>query len=98
MPSVSENRSLRKVTQTPICTHHRLSSGLRTDSRDFMTRPFLLSISVFVFSFLHYFFVFFGSVRQIKLATRQLLGARKYSLSYRIVVDVFYRPKHAYYG
>jgi len=31
--------------------HHRLPSGLRTDSTDFMTEPFLLSISVFVFSF-----------------------------------------------
>ena len=27
----------------------------------------------------------FGSVRQIKLAVRQLLGARKYDVSYRIV-------------
>ena len=27
----------------------------------------------------------FGSMRQIKLAVRQLLGARKYSVSYRIV-------------
>jgi len=27
----------------------------------------------------------FGSVRQIKLAIRELLGARKYSASYRIV-------------
>ena len=31
--------------------HHRLPSGLRTDSTDFTTRPFLLSISIFVFSF-----------------------------------------------
>jgi len=29
--------------------------------------------------------LFFGSVRQTKLAIRQILGARKYSLSYRIV-------------
>jgi len=32
--------------------------------------------------------LFFGSARQIKLATRQLLGARKYSLSYRIISEV----------
>ena len=44
-------------------------------STDFTTGPFLLSVSVFlVFQFLHYSFLF-GSVRQIKLATRQLLGA-----------------------
>ena len=34
--------------------------------------------------FLFYGF-FFGSVRQIKLAIGQLLGAGKYSVSYRIV-------------
>ena len=34
-------------------SHHRLPSGLRTDSTDFTTGPFLLSISVFMFSFLH---------------------------------------------
>jgi len=38
------------------------------------------------FSFLRYSFCFcFGSVLQIKLSIRQLLVARKYSLSYRIV-------------
>ena len=43
----------------------------------YLIGPFLLSISVFVVvSFLHYLIVF-GSARQIKLATRQLLGARK---------------------
>ena len=31
--------------------HRRPPSGLRTDSTDFMTGPFLLSISIFVFSF-----------------------------------------------
>ena len=58
-----------------------------TESTDFMTGPFLLSILVFVFlSFLHYSFCFcFGFVRQIKPVIRQLLGARKYTLSYRIV-------------
>jgi len=56
----------------------------RTDSTDFLTGPFLLSSSVFVSSFFITLFLF-GSVRQIKLAVRQLLGARKYSVSYRIV-------------
>ena len=43
---------------------------------DFTTGPFLLSISVFFcFSFFHYSFLF-GSVRQVKLAIRQLFGAR----------------------
>ena len=41
---------------------------------DFTTGPFLLSISVFLFLVSSLFFVF-GSVRQIKLGTRQLLGA-----------------------
>ena len=51
-------------------------SSLRTDSADFTTGPFLLSISVlYLFQFLHYSLLF-GSVRQTKLATRQLLGAR----------------------
>jgi len=31
-------------------------------------------------------------VRNIKLATRQLLGARKYSPSYRIVIEAPTRP------
>jgi len=55
---------------------------------DCMTGPFLLSISVFWFWFSS-LLCFFGSVRQIKLATRQLLRARKHSLWYRdpIVVD-----------
>jgi len=43
----------------------------------------------------------FGSVRQIKLPTRQLLGGRKYSLSYRIVsnsdntMTLSYRQGHS---
>jgi len=48
-------------------SHHRLPSSLRTDSTDFMTGPFLLSSSVFCF-FITVFL--FGSVQQIKLATR----------------------------
>jgi len=54
---------------------------------------FLLSISVFVFSFFSLLFLF-GSARQIKLATRQLLGARKYSyriVSYRIAAKFILR-------
>ena len=34
-------------------SHHRLPVGLRTNSTDFMTGPFLLHISVFVLSFLN---------------------------------------------
>ena len=56
---------------------------------DFMTGPFLLSISVLVFSFFITLFVFFGSVQQIKLAICQLLDACKYSVLYHIVVKVF---------
>ena len=48
-----------KPTSFTNLSHHRLSSGLRTDSTDFMTGPFLLSISIFVFSFLYYSFCFF---------------------------------------
>ena len=36
-----------KPTSFTNLSHHRLSSGLRTDSTDFMTGPFLLSISIF---------------------------------------------------
>ena len=64
-------------------SHDRLPSRLRTDSTDFMVGPFLLSISVFVSSFFITLFLF-GSMRHIKLAIRQLLGAHKYSVSYRI--------------
>ena len=66
-------------------SHHRLPSSLRTDSTDFTTRPFLLSISVF-FVFIFFIILFLiGSVRQIKLATRQLLSAHQYTPSYCIV-------------
>jgi len=44
-----------------------------------MTEPFLLIISIFLFlvsSLLFFYSFLFGSVRQIKLAIRQLLGAR----------------------
>jgi len=68
-------------------THHRLPSGLTTDSTDFMTGPFLPSISVFDFSFFITLFLF-HSMRQIKLATRQLLGTRYYSPSYPTVCCV----------
>jgi len=39
-----------------VFSGHRLRSGLRTDSTNFMTGAFLLSISVFYFTFLHYSF------------------------------------------
>jgi len=75
-----------KPTSSSNLSYHRVSSGVTTDSMDFMTGPFLLSFSVFVFSFLHYSYCFCCiSMRLNKLATHQLLGARKYSLSYRIM-------------
>ena len=58
-----------------------LPSGLRTDSTDLITRPSLLSISFFSLVLFTTSSVFFGSVWQIKLATSQLFGAWKYSLS-----------------
>ena len=42
-------------TSFTIISYHKLSSGLRTESMDVMTGPFLLSNSVFVFSLFHYF-------------------------------------------
>jgi len=58
----------------------------RTDSTDFTNGPFLLSISVILFLVSSLFFFLFGSVQQIKLATRQLLGAccACYSPSYHM--------------
>jgi len=38
-----------KPTSFKNPSHHRFSSGLRTDSTDFMTGPFLLSILISVF-------------------------------------------------
>jgi len=61
-----------------------------------MIGPFLLSISVFVFfSFLHYSFLF-PLVRKIKLSIRQLLDARNYSVSYRIVLKVVNLHRRVY--
>jgi len=62
-------------------SRHRLSSGLGIDSRPFF---FLATLFLFLVLFIT-FSVFFNPVRKIKLATRQLLDARKYSLSCRIV-------------
>jgi len=67
-------------------SHHRLSPGLITDSTDFMTGPFCSEHLCFLFLVLFITPLFFCSVRQIKLATRQLLGSPKYSLSYRIII------------
>jgi len=62
--------------------HETTSATFRWDSQlMYIAGPFLLSISVFVCSFFVTFL--FGSVRQIKLAIRQLLGA-----SYRIVLYI----------
>jgi len=38
---------ISRLTSFTNLSHHRLPSGLRTDSTDFITGPFLLSISVF---------------------------------------------------
>ena len=48
-----------------------------------MTGPFLASRLLLLVSSLLFLF---GSLRQIKLAIRQHFGARKYSVSYRIVL------------
>ena len=56
------------------------SSDLGIDSMDFMTGPFLLSISLFVLVFF-ITLCFFGSVLQIKLA----LPINFYSLLYHII-------------
>ena len=46
-----------KPTSFISLSYHRLTPGLRTDCTDFMTGAFLLSISVFVLSFLLVFFM-----------------------------------------
>ena len=58
--------NLIPVPRSPTClfmftnlSHHRLSSSLRTDSMDFMTGLFLLSISVFLFLVSSLLFLFF---------------------------------------
>ena len=56
-------------------SHHWLPSSLRTDSADFITEPFLLSISFFLFLVSPLLFFLFGFVRKIKLAVQQLFGA-----------------------
>jgi len=64
-------------------SHHGLHSGLRTDSMDFITDR---NAPRFFKVFFQYSFSF-GSVQKIKLAIRQLLGARKYSASYHIIIS-----------
>ena len=73
-PSLFHSR-LKTCTSSTNLFPHRLPSSLRTDSTDFTTGPFLLSIFVLCFSIFFILFLF-GSVRQTKLASRQLLGAR----------------------
>jgi len=67
----------RPTSFTNLSHHHRLPSNHRIVSTDFMTGPFLLSISVFVFSFFITLFLF-GSMRSWLLVSF-------YSPSYRIV-------------
>jgi len=69
------------------------SSGLRTDSTDLWLNHFFWASRFLFFSlFITLFCFFFDSVRQIKLAVRQLLGAlpRKYSVSYCSFCDMKY--------
>jgi len=56
-----------------------------------MTGPFLLSISVFIFSFLHYFFCC-GSVQQIKLA--MLVFGRTLIYVVEIEIEISTRTLH----
>ena len=51
--------STSKPTSFTDLSHYRLSSGLRTDSTEFVTGPFLLSISVFCFLFSSLLFFWF---------------------------------------
>ena len=60
---------------------HRLPSSLRTNSTDFATGPFLLSISV-LFLVSSLFFFLFGSVRQTKLAHANIV---RHIISYHII-------------
>jgi len=84
-PSLFHSRLETYISSTNL-SHHRFSSCFRTDSTDFMTGPFLLSIFGFclflVFS-LGLLLLFVSSVRQTKLDVRQIFGAHKYSLPYR---------------
>jgi len=67
-----------------VFPHRRLPSSFRTDPTDFITGQFLRSISVFVL--VSPLLFLFGSMRQIKLTVRQLLGACKYiPSSYRVI-------------
>ena len=59
-PSLIHSRlKSQNLPLSQIFSLHSLPSSLRTDSTDFTTGPFLLSISVFVFSFSLFFFVWF---------------------------------------
>jgi len=73
---------IRKYCKYYVQAISRIQRPLRPASVFFMRQA---SQFFLFFSFLHHSFYFFGSVWQFKLATRQLLGARKYSLSYRII-------------
>ena len=51
-----------RPTSVANLSHHRLSFGLKTDSTEFMTEPFLLSISVFGRPFVKRFALCYRSV------------------------------------
>jgi len=76
---------LKTYTSFTNLTHHRLSSSPRTDSKD---HGWTVSSEHLVFLFLVFIpllFLFIGSVRQIKLAICQLLGACKYRIVGRLI-------------
>ena len=62
--SKRHNTPSSRPTSFTNLSHHRLPSTIRTDSTDFMTGPFLLSISVFMVALWnradHYIFVVFS--------------------------------------
>jgi len=79
-PSLFHSRGSKRISFTNL-SHHRHSYS----SPRFYNRTVSSEHLGFILSLLHCSFCLYWFVRQIKLATRQLLGARKYSLSYRIV-------------
>jgi len=88
------------VSESMISTlsHHILAFGLRADSTDFLTEPVLWAFRLFVFLFFLFYFItllfFFGSVRQIKLAIRQLSGARNITQHCWILVTISFHLIH----
>jgi len=76
-PDSSREEALLKGNVSANCNVGLPTAGEgdKTTMRPFAKLLWIWTLSLFVFRFVHYFHVF-GSVRQIKLATYQLLGAR----------------------